>query len=350
MPKQAAVQIAVLRTILASCVAAAGLLTSPPAEAASTTAPNLTTATSIANADLLLVWPFAGGGPLQAITWQALKLQLTGDVASTWLQPSNNLSDLGNAGTARTNLGLGSAALQNVGSSGNVICSSMATPCTWSATQTFTLAPVFTAQSGTRTALGLGDLAVQNAATPPALGGTTPNTAKFSSITDTGITGSTQCVQANSSGALSGTGASCNVGATSGTWTPTFSFATPGSSSFSYSTQQGNYVCVNGLVTLDFSVAATVTLGTASGTLFINGLPYTYAAGGTAGGFVLSNSSTLNYSGWISLSSGGSNQIRILNNVGSGGGSNALTTSGVTGGSNNSLSGEIIFRTNSGVC
>lgn len=53
---------------------------------------------------------------------------------------------------------------------------------TWAATQTFSVAPVFTDQSGTRTALGLGTFATQNYATPPNIGGTTPAIGYFSSL------------------------------------------------------------------------------------------------------------------------------------------------------------------------
>jgi hypothetical protein len=55
----------------------------------------------------------------------------------------------------------------------------------------------------------LGTFATQNFATPPPIGGTTPNAGTFSSLTDTGITGSTQCAQFNSSGLLGGTGNAC---------------------------------------------------------------------------------------------------------------------------------------------
>jgi hypothetical protein len=73
-----------------------------------------------------------------------------------------------------------------------------------------------------------GTFATANFATPPAIGGTTPAPGSFStlsatgtfsgaggsfgSLTDTGIFGSTQCVQANSSGVFSGTGAGCAAG------------------------------------------------------------------------------------------------------------------------------------------
>ncbi len=49
-------------------------------------------------------------------------------------------------------------------------------------------------------------------ASPPGIGITVPGIVNASSITDTGITGSTQCVHANSSGLLSGTGADCGAG------------------------------------------------------------------------------------------------------------------------------------------
>lgn len=59
-----------------------------------------------------------------------------------------------------------------------------------------------------------GTFATANAASPPAIGSTTPAAGTFtaitgSSITDSAITGSTQCVSANSSGTLSGLGAPC---------------------------------------------------------------------------------------------------------------------------------------------
>lgn len=64
--------------------------------------------------------------------------------------------------------------------------------------------------------VNFGTFATQSYATPPAIGGTTPNTGSFSSLSATGnittnITGSTQCVTANSSGVLSGTGKICST-------------------------------------------------------------------------------------------------------------------------------------------
>jgi hypothetical protein len=66
-----------------------------------------------------------------------------------------------------------------------------------------------------------GTFATANAATPPAIGGTTPAAGAFSSLTDTGIAGSTQCVQANSSGLFSGSGGPCGASllGSNNTWT-----------------------------------------------------------------------------------------------------------------------------------
>jgi hypothetical protein len=58
---------------------------------------------------------------------------------------------------------------------------------------------------------GLGTFAAQNYAAPPAIGGTTPNTGKFSSLTDTAMTGGPYCVS-ETSGVLSSTGSACGSG------------------------------------------------------------------------------------------------------------------------------------------
>lgn len=77
-----------------------------------------------------------------------------------------------------------------------------------------------TAQSGDYSAAqisGLGTFATQNFATPPAIGGTIPASGSFSSLINTGIVGSTQCIQSNTSGLFSGTGSVCFSGPASST-------------------------------------------------------------------------------------------------------------------------------------
>jgi hypothetical protein len=96
----------------------AALALAPAANAASLTPPNLVTATSLNNPDLLLVWPFASSGPLETMSWSTFKSQMASGLSGTFLQSSSNLSDVGNPTIARTNLGLGTAALVNTGTSG----------------------------------------------------------------------------------------------------------------------------------------------------------------------------------------------------------------------------------------
>lgn len=139
---------------------------------------------------------------------------------------ASNLSDLGSATTARMNLGLGSLAvlssINNANWSGTALAvangGTGATSAGAIAANNIGALAIASNLSdlnnaGTaRTNLGLGTFATQNFATPPAIGGTTPAAGSFSSLTDTGITGSTQCVQASSAGLFSGTGSACGSG------------------------------------------------------------------------------------------------------------------------------------------
>jgi hypothetical protein len=329
------------------------LMLAGSSQAASLTPPNLTAATTLNNADLLLVWPNASNGPLEAMQWSIFEGQIVAGVGSAFLQPSNNFSDVGNPTIARSNLGLGTAALVDTGTSGNVLCA-LGTSCTWSSTQTFSVAPVFSNQSGTRTALGLGDLSTQNAATPPALGATTPNTAKFSLITDTGITGSTQCVQANSSGVLSGTGASCNT-STTGNFLPTFAYTTPGTSSISYSQQAGRYSCVAGWVTADLTETFTPTNGTASGTAIIGGLPYTPDTTiQVGGGPVTGTNGAITWGGAgtqlvLRVTAAGSGSLAVVW-LASGSGGGTLGPGNFASGSSAVLAGVVTYKVSGGSC
>lgn len=71
--------------------------------------------------------------------------------------------------------------------------------------------------TGVSTLLGLGTFATANAATPPAIGGTTPNAGSFTTLNLSGalttdILGLTQCLHVNSAGVVSGTGVDCGAG------------------------------------------------------------------------------------------------------------------------------------------
>lgn len=64
-----------------------------------------------------------------------------------------------------------------------------------------------------------------------------------------------------------------------GTWTPEFTFATPGDLNIAYSTQAGSYTKIGRQVTLWFNIiTSTFTHGTAAGAGQITGLPFTAAA------------------------------------------------------------------------
>lgn len=68
-----------------------------------------------------------------------------------------------------------------------------------------------------------------------------------------------------------------------GTWTPTMTFATPGTLSINYSIRQGNYTKVGNLVTARFNIQISpgqFTKGTASGTFIIGGLPFNIGSSG----------------------------------------------------------------------
>jgi len=103
--------------------------------AASLTPPNLSAVTSINNTDLMLVWPTGTVGPLSQIQWSQVVTQITTSLGSTYLKVSNNLSDVASPSTARSNLGLGTAAVATTGTAGHVL-GFLDGANTWSAAQT----------------------------------------------------------------------------------------------------------------------------------------------------------------------------------------------------------------------
>lgn len=81
-------------------------------------------------------------------------------------------------------------------------------------------------------------------------------------------------INANSSTPLplvdGGTG---QTGIITTSWTPTFTFATPGNLSVSYSVRSGFYAQAGNLIHATFSITFTPTFTTASGVAAITGLP-----------------------------------------------------------------------------
>lgn len=77
---------------------------------------NLTQATTIADGDLLPIFPNPGG-PLKSLAFSTFKGLVLTALGSSYLQVANNLLDVANASQARTNLGLKAAAILDVGTS-----------------------------------------------------------------------------------------------------------------------------------------------------------------------------------------------------------------------------------------
>ena len=225
------------------------LLVPSCAHAASLTPPNLVTAPSLNNTDLLLVWPYAAGGPLESMSWSTFKSQMATGLTGSFLSPSNNLADVGNPTIARSNLGLGSAAVVATGTSGGALCLLNAN-CTVSGTETHTGAVMAAASTTAKAGL---NLAAGSAPSSPVNGDVwTTSAGLFARIN----------------------GATLQVTPVTGALTPTLAFATAGSSSFSYSLRGGSYSCVGNYVTGEAWIQGTITAGTGSGILKWTNLPY----------------------------------------------------------------------------
>ena len=70
-----------------------------------------------------------------------------------------------------------------------------------------------------------------------------------------------------------------------GTWTPVFTFSTPGNLSVAYTTQVGFYTRIGNIVQVNFRLVCTPTYTTASQGLIITGLPFT--SNSTANNFAI---------------------------------------------------------------
>lgn len=153
--------------------------------------PQLNTATTVQDTDLLATW--RASGPLTKVQASVLESYIQGKLGSSFLSTANNLSELtSTAATARANLGLGSAALASTGTSGTSLCQLNAN-CTWTGTEAFT-APisVVTPNSGSSGAIQIRANAVSNVG--------------FLQITDNGISTEWGHFQFNPNAGVSDTG------------------------------------------------------------------------------------------------------------------------------------------------
>lgn len=121
----------------------------------------------LTNSAALVIGTAAGGGNFTLGTNNTAQLLLTsgGGVSTSGVSGGDKGAGTINAGTLyQSGTALGTAALQNTGTSGANIPFLNGTN-TWANAQTFMTAPVFSDQSGSRTALGLGTAATQSTGT-----------------------------------------------------------------------------------------------------------------------------------------------------------------------------------------
>lgn len=313
---------------LATLCALLALAIGPVAEAASTTPPNLTPATSVANGDLLLVWPTASVGPLEALSWANLKTQLNTDLTG-FLKTTNNLSDIANVTTARVNLGVTATGADTTYAfrSNNLSDLASATTArtnlgvptgtsgavlpflngnnTWSGVQTFNDSTLLLKGSTSGTLLircaptcGSGTLILPAGSTNFSGTGGTSQVVKQTTAGGAFTVGRLACADLSDSG----TGCSSSASAVTGSLTPTLAYETPGTSSFSYSTQGGSYVCANSVVTGWARITFTPTNGTASGNLYWSNPPYAPVNATISPDVQFGPPAFFSSSGWASLS------------------------------------------------
>jgi len=148
--------------------------------------------------------------------------------ASSWLRSAANLADLPDPASARATLGLGSAALRDVGTAAGQVAAGNDSRITGALQAASNLADLASA-SDARTALGLGTLAVQAAAlvaitggaiNGTAIGGTTPAAGAFTTLAASAA--------ATLAGATFGTGAANTLAVAGGASGAPFTLTTAG--------------------------------------------------------------------------------------------------------------------------
>ena len=321
------------------------------ADAASLTPPNLVAASSLNNPDLLLVWPYASGGPLEAMSWSTFKGQMISGLTGSFLAPANNLSDVGNPTIVRTNLGLGSAALANTGTSGASICQ-LSSACTWSALQSFaasstSAASINLAPGVAPTSPNNGDEWITSAGAFARVNGQTHqlDAGAVNGIVQGSGAGAVSAVTVGTGLSFSGGTLSATSTTVSGTWTPVVSYATPGSSSVAYTTHTGSFFCTAGLVTATMNLVFNFTQGTGSGNFQIS-LPNSYTFADTAAvGGAFGNLINGNFSAGAVFYLGALGPVFVIR-----GGNNPSPLQAVSLNGATTISATVSFATGSGTC
>jgi hypothetical protein len=129
-----------------------------------------------------------------------------------------------------------------------------------------------------------------------------------------------------------------------GTWTPDFSFTTPGNLAKTYSTQVGWYLKVGGLVAVSFDlITSAFTHTTASGAIFIDGLPFTASASISWGPIALGGWTMAGYTAAALFVASGGTSAGIAT-MGSGAGIAQPTTAHFPSGGTVNLRGAVVYR------
>jgi hypothetical protein len=157
-------------------------------------------------------------GVLKGNGTSAFTAALASDVYGLWSGTCSSSTFLRGDGSCQTPGGGGNVSTSGSPATGNLTKFASATTITngdlsGDCTTSGALAITCTKTSG----VAFGTFATSNAATPLAIGGTTPAAGAFTTLSATGnlttnVTGSTQCLHANSSGVVSGTGSDCGAG------------------------------------------------------------------------------------------------------------------------------------------
>lgn len=167
----------------------------------------------------------------------------------------------------------------------------------------------------------------------------------------TGSTGSGSFVGATSPTLVTpvlgaATATSINFGQTTlnyhedGTFTPAFSFDTPGDLSVTYGAQTGRYTRIGRLVYINYIMTFTPTFTTASGTARFTGLPFTVNASAGSGLTLIYKSNNIIFAGTDTMATGftvESSTYFILRSTGSTSTSSELTTTRFTSGAAHSI-------------
>lgn len=133
-----------------------------------------------------------------------------------------------------------------------------------------------------------------------------------------------------------------------GTFTPTMAFATPGTSSFTYTQQEGRYLKVSQWYIIQLVLQVTPTIGTGSGEIRIGGLPAAAAINSQPGVFGVFGGSLLTWPAsrtqLVPLFRLGQTYM-VMEAHGSAVGGSIVTAANLTGGSNTLIRLSGVFDT-----